>query len=165
MKSKYIWVGTFIFVVFMIGVMATLKFKNIDSRTINSLEGTVLSYNKDKLIIQDLNNAIYTFKMEDKDVGVGEHIILEYMGVIDKLKNIQDNQVISYQVVNNEVDDTKTDGIFSKFYQQASKKLEAMTIDQKIKQLLLIRYPEKEVSDIGGYVFLRKILKIKLKTK
>lgn len=163
MKSKYIWVGTFILVVFIIGVMATLKFKNLDSKTVNSLEGTVLSYNKDNLIIQDMDNAIYTFKMEDKNINVGEHIILEYMGVIDKLKNLQDNQVISYSVVSKTVDDNKNDGIFSKFYQQASKKMESMTIDQKIKQLLLIRYPEKDISDVGGYVFFEKDFKDKTK--
>lgn len=163
MKSKYIWVGTFILVVFIIGVMATLKFKNLDSKTVNSLEGTVLSYNKDNLIIQDMDNAIYTFKIEDKNINVGEHIILEYMGVIDKLKNLQDNQVISYSVVSKTVDDNKNDGIFSKFYQQASKKMESMTIDQKIKQLLLIRYPEKDISDVGGYVFFEKDFKDKTK--
>lgn len=163
MKSKYIWVGTFILVVFIIGVMATLKFKNLDSKSVNSLEGTVLSYNKDNLIIQDMDNAIYTFKIEDKNINVGEHIILEYMGVIDKLKNLQDNQVISYSVVSKTVDDNKNDGIFSKFYQQASKKMESMTIDQKIKQLLLIRYPEKDISDVGGYVFFEKDFKDKTK--
>ena len=143
MKSKYIWVGTFILVIFVIGVMATLKIKKIDKLSLNSLEGTVLSYNQDNLIIQDTNNAIYTFRMEDKDISVGEHIILEYMGVIDKLKNLQDNQVVSYKVVNKNVDKENNEGIFSKFYQQASKKMETMTIDQKIKQLLLIRYPDK----------------------
>lgn len=163
MKNKYIWVGTFILVVFIIGVMATLKFKNLDSNMINSLEGTVLSYDKDNLIIQDMDNAIYTFKMVDKDVNVGEHIILEYMGVIDKLKNLQDNQVVSYQVVSKAVNDNNIDGIFSKFYQQASKKMASMTIDEKIKQLLLIRYPENDVSDIGGYVFFEKDFKDKSK--
>lgn len=38
-----------------------------------------------------------------------------------------------------------------------------MTIDEKIKQLLLIRYPEKEVSDVGGYVFYEKDFKDKTK--
>ncbi|MCX4365452.1 MAG: beta-hexosaminidase [Bacilli bacterium] len=161
MKSKYIWVGTFILVIFVIGVMATLKIKKIDKLSLNSLEGTVLSYNQDNLIIQDTNNAIYTFRMEDKDISVGEHIILEYMGVIDKLKNLQDNQVVSYKVVNKNVDKENNEGIFSKFYQQASKKMETMTIDQKIKQLLLIRYPDKDISDIGGYVFFEKDFKDK----
>ena len=41
--------------------------------------------------------------------------------------------------------------------------MESMTIDQKIKQLLLIRYPENEVSDIGGYVFFEKDFKGKTK--
>ncbi len=153
--------GWFILVIFVIGVMASLKIKKIDKQSLNSLEGTVLSYNQDNLIIQDTSNAIYTFKMENKDISVGEHIILEYMGVIDKLKNLQDNQVVSYKVVNKNVDKENNEGIFSKFYQQANKKMETMTIDQKIKQLLLIRYPDKDISDIGGYVFFEKDFKDK----
>jgi len=97
MKSKYIWVGTFILVIFVIGVMASLKIKKIDKQSLNSLEGTVLSYNQDNLIIQDTSNAIYTFKMENKDISVGEHIILEYMGGVLKKKKILQNifQVLS----------------------------------------------------------------------
>ncbi len=161
MKNKYVWIGTFVIVTLIIGIMATLKVKNFYKRNINSLEGTVLSYNKDNLIIQDRDNAIYTFKVEDKDINVGEHIILEYMGVIDRLKSMQDNQVVSYRVVSKQVDDTTSEGIFSRFYQQASKRMEKMSIDEKIKQLLLIRYPEKNVSDVGGYVFYEKDFKDK----
>lgn len=163
MKNKYIWVGIFVIAILILGVMATIKTKNISSKSINSLEGTVLSYSDDKLIIQDMDNAIYTFNMEDKDFKVGEHIILEYMGIIDKLKNIQDNQVVSYKTVDDKIEETSNDGIFAKFYQQARKKMESMTIDEKIKQLLLIRYPEKEVSDVGGYVFYEKDFKDKTK--
>lgn len=122
MKNKYIWVGTFVIAILILGVMATIKTKNISSKSINSLEGTVLSYSDDKLIIQDMDNAIYTFNMEDKDFKVGEHIILEYMGIIDKLKNIQDNQVVSYKTVDDKIEETSNDGIFAKFYQQARKK-------------------------------------------
>lgn len=161
MKNKYIFASVFILIVLVIGAITLFKVNKKENKEINSLEGTVLSYNKDELTIQDDSKSIYTFKMEDKDINVGEHIILEYMGIIDKLKTMQDNKVVSYQVVNRDSNSDANEGIFSLFYKQARAKLETMSIDEKIKQLLLIRYPDKSVSDIGGYVFYEKDFKDK----
>lgn len=158
MKNKYIICGAVLAVILLIGITCIIKLTKKEE-TINSMEGTVLSYNNDQLTIQDNNNSIYTFKMQDKDISVGDNIILEYMGILDKLKTNQDNRVISYQVVNNEISDTE--GIFSLYYKQARELLNKLSLDEKIKQLLLIRYPEKEVPGIGGYVFYEKDFKDK----
>lgn len=161
MKNKYLLVGTLAVIILIVGVTIICKFNKKESKTINSLEGTVLSYNKDELTIQDDKKTIYTFKMTDEDINVGEHIILEYMGILDKLKTKQDNKVVSYQLVNASDNTANEEGIFSLYYKQASEKLKSMSIDEKIKQLLLIRYPEKSVSDVGGYVFYEKDFKDK----
>lgn len=161
MKNKYIIVGTFVFIILFMGILAIVKNMGKGDDTVNSLEGTVLSYNKDNLIIQDSNNDIYTFKIQDKSINAGEEIILEYIGIIDKFKSIQDNKVVNYQIVSKDL--SNGEGIFSQFYKQASNKLKTMTLDEKIKQLLLIRYPEKQVSDVGGYVFYEKDFKGKNK--
>lgn len=161
MKNKYLLVGTLAVIILIVGVTIICKFNKKESKTINSLEGTVLSYNKDELTIQDDKKTIYTFKMADEDINVGEHIILEYMGILDKLKTKQDNKVVSYQLVNASDNTANEEGIFSLYYKQASEKLKSMSIDEKIKQLLLIRYPEKSVSDVGGYVFYEKDFKDK----
>lgn len=162
MKNKYMVIGLFVALFLVIGLMTFINIKKHNNKVINSLEGTVLSYNDETLIIKDTDNTIYTFKIENKEISAGEHIILEYIGVIDKLKTIQDNAVISYTVLSEETDET-LNGIFSQFYEQASKKLESMTLEEKIKQLLLIRYPDKSISDISGYVFYEKDFKDKTK--
>ncbi len=155
MKDRVVKVGILVFAVFVIGILAVVKFNKIETEVSNSMKGTVLSKNNDQLIIQDENDAIYTFRMMEGDVSVGDHIVLEYMGVIDKLKNVQDNKVISIQTVET-VEDKTTMGIFSPFYKQAQKKLESLSTEEKIKQLLLVRYQDKEIDGIGGFVFFEK---------
>lgn len=156
MKDRVVKVGILVFAVFLVGILAVVKFDKIESEVSNSMKGTVLSKNKDNLVIQDTNNAIYTFKMTEGDVSVGEHIVLEYMGVIDKLKNVQDNKVISIQTIDTVSLEEETTGIFSKFYKQAQKKLEDLSTEEKIKQLLLVRYNDKAVDALGGFVFFEK---------
>lgn len=156
MKDRVVKVGILVFAVFLVGILAVVKFDKIESEVSNSMKGTVLSKNKDNLVIQDTNNAIYTFKMTEGDVSVGEHIVLEYMGVIDKLKNVQDNKVISIQTIDTVSLEKETTGIFSKFYKQAQKKLEDLSTEEKIKQLLLVRYNDKAVDALGGFVFFEK---------
>ena len=157
MKNKYIICGVVLAVILLVGITSIVKLTK-KTEVINSLEGTVLSYNNEQLTIQDSNNSIYTFKVSDKDFSVGDSIILEYMGILDKLKTNQDNRVISYQVVNNEVN---KEGIFSLYYKQAEDTLNKLSMEDKIKQILLIRYPEVDVPGIGGYVFYEKDFKDK----
>lgn len=161
MKNEYIFIGTIVGIILIFGMTMIFKFNKKENKTINSLEGTVLSYKEDKLTIQDDKKAIYTFKIQDEDINIGEHIILEYIGLIDKLKTMQDNKVVSYQVVNTETNSTVEEGLFSLYYKQAQEKLSTMSIDEKIKQLLLIRYPDKSIADVGGYVFYEKDFKDK----
>ena len=50
-------------------------------------------------------------------------------------------------------------GIFSKYYSKAYEKLKKMTLDEKISQILLVRYPDENQKEIltnyqfGGYIF------------
>lgn len=161
MKNEYIFIGTIVGIILIFGMTMIFKFNKKENKSINSLEGTVLSYKEDKLTIQDDKKAIYTFKIQDEDINIGEHIILEYIGLIDKLKTMQDNKVVSYQVVNTETSLSVDEGIFSLYYKQAKEKLSTMSIDEKIKQLLLIRYPDKSIADVCGYVFYEKDFKDK----
>ena len=52
-------------------------------------------------------------------------------------------------------------GIFSRFYDQAYKKMKTMSLDDKIGQILLVRYPDNAIEvtqkyQFGGYVFFAK---------
>ncbi len=60
-------------------------------------------------------------------------------------------------------------GIFSKYYSKATRKLESMTLDEKISQILLVRYPDVNQKNIlkeyqfGGYIFFSRDFKNKSK--
>ncbi len=124
---------------------------------VQKIEATVL-YKDDNLIkFQDNDNVIYTFN-ENVDLQIGDYVILEYTGLLDKNKEIQDGKIINYEVmtVNTDEDkipsDFKDNGIFSTYYVMAYNKLKELSLDEKIGQLLLGRYPtDKAVDDLKKY--------------
>ncbi len=65
----------------------------------------------------------------------------------------------------------KDKGIFSEYYEEAEELLKTMTLDEKIGQLFLVRYPsENQISilnkyNFGGYLFFEKDFKGKTKSQ
>lgn len=65
----------------------------------------------------------------------------------------------------------KNKEIFGNYYQKANQKMKKMTLDEKIGQLFLVRFPEKNEKEIlkkyqfGGYLFFAKDFKGKTKTQ
>lgn len=47
---------------------------------INKLEATILSTNNSKVTVQDKDNVIYTFEMEDPSSCTGKNVLLKYTG-------------------------------------------------------------------------------------
>lgn len=74
---------------------------------------------------------------------------------------------ISKKVVKKEIINDK--GIFKKYYSKVNKKINKMTIDEKISQILLVRYPDNNQLEIlkknqfGGYIFFARDFKDKTK--
>lgn len=60
-------------------------------------------------------------------------------------------------------------GIFNAYEQKANQKLQTMTLDEKISQLFLVRFPNSNAKEIlkqyqfGGYIFFAKDFKDKTK--
>ena len=141
----------------------------------NILEATVLTKNNKSITVCDKNNVIYTFNNNEIDVLIGGNILLEYTGVLDKEKSLQNVNINSYIVLNTfdeeeiNVDEWNDNGIFQRYYNLASKKVSNMTIDEKIAQLLIVHYPsdsplEKlERYQFGGYLFFENDFKNKMK--
>ena len=162
-----------ILVLILIGLFTFKLFKSeteptnkpLKSENYNELEGLVISYDKEKLTIQDKNNAIYTFKLkENLDLSNKSSVLLKYSGTLNKDKSIQDATVIDCVSLNNEEAIPLTwndNGIFSKFYKLAANDIKKMTLDEKISQLLLVIHPSTNDIDIlkqyqfGGFVFFR----------
>lgn len=148
--------------------------KEMDKEVINELSASVLNLEQGKMTVLDHNQGIYTFNVPDGNVHIGDSVVLRYMGILDKEKEIQDNTVIEYSAVTEVEEDLLPsewleDGIFSDYFKQAYKKLDTLSLDEKLGQLLLVRYNEdKAVKDLkeyhfGGFVFFEKDFKNKTK--
>ena len=170
MEKKYILglaaVMAFTLFVFL-GVAISDSLKTPAAKT-KSMEATVMWVENDQVTVQDQNHIIYTFAINGVQADVGSNIQIEYTGSLNKNQNIQDGKVVSYQTSPVSVDEygISTDwldhGIFSNYYTLAGKKLKELTLDQKIAQLLLVRYPGTSAVEalkkyqFGGYVFFEK---------
>lgn len=156
-----------IFLIVIAGGIFFMKEPNkniIDS--VNKMEGTVLSVSGTDLTVQDNENIIYTLEIKDTNVNIGDHILIEYTGLLNKNKEKQDIKVTNYstnKVSQDDYDTSQTDwdsnGMFRQFYTLANSKLETLTLDEKIGQLFLVRYPDKNQIDLvnkynfAGYIF------------
>lgn len=143
-------------------------------QNVNKLNATVINSNYNKLTVQDENNIIYTFRLEENNYKAGDNLIIEYTGLLDKNTENQKNTLTNITPVSQDEDYiiyNTTDGIFSKFSLLAKDKLNSMTLQEKIGQILLVRYPDTKVEEalnqymVGGFVFFEKDFKDKTVSK
>lgn len=173
MKNKIIF-SVIVLIVLVLSVVLIIPSKKEKTKEIDTitLEATVLNLENGLITVKSNDNVIYTFKEESVNLTIGDSIILEYAGLLDKRKSIQDGEVISYKVKeskpnNNLPSAYNDDGIFSTYYILAYDKLKTLTLDEKIGQLLLVRYPDSNQIEtlkkynFGGYVFFEKDFKNK----
>ncbi len=149
----------------------THNFKDKKVKT-KQITATVMSMDEGSITVQDDNQVIYTFLGENIKAETGESINIEYSGKLDKNKDVQDSEIIKYTTSAVSLDDNGIpmtwldNGIFSNYYILANSKLKTLSLDEKIAQLLLVRYPSnaEEVQkkyQFGGYVFFEKDFKDK----
>lgn len=162
-----------------------------DTETVHHVTGIILSEDEEHITLEDKNENIYKFDKDDVDEKVGTEVSIEYKKENNKTnsapkkdvissvtnpkpeenKDISDNKVIDYEVVNeSKIPDAWLDnGLFGSHYTKAFSKLQSMSLDEKIGQTLLVRYPVNNASKlisnykIGGYVFFERDFKGKTK--
>lgn len=142
---------------------------------INTLKGTIMSKENEKVMLQDKNNIIYTFETNDMEAKTGSNIVLEYTGLLNKNIELQDVSITNYNTMTVEIDengipsDWQDGGIFSDYYTLAYNKMKTLSLEEKIAQFLLVRYPDSspvetlKTYQFGGYVFFEKDFKAKTK--
>lgn len=152
----------------LIGLLVLLTLhKNTKETSINQLEATILSSSDETVMIQDKDNIIYTFENNNLKECKTENIILEYTGILNKNNNIQNASIINCNTITtlNETEIPTTwqdNGIFSKFYTLAYNQVKNMTLEEKIAQILLVRYPSTNGVNIlkqyqfAGYIFFER---------
>lgn len=173
-KKAIIYLVSFLvlFVIFGVSIFFSSRIDSeLDTRV---LEGEVI-YNSGNLItIRDEKGNEYTVNF-DIEVLNGNKLVLKYTGLLDISKDIQDIEVIEYTVeavnIDSIPDNYQDNGIFSEYYDLAYNKLKELTLDEKIGQLLLVRYPDSNQKDVlrnydfAGYVFFEKDFRDKTKTE
>lgn len=149
-------------------IIIVIKVQKWQKANYGKVTGTVISKQDDLMVFKDTDDFIYKFK-SNNDLNSGDQAVLEYTGVLNKnASNMDVNIVSAEKLVNSTTTDLSkwTDnGIFSKFYTQAYNTLVNLSLDEKIGQLLLVRYPGGDASNykVGGYVFYEKDFKDKAK--
>jgi len=179
--KKNILIGITAIIILLIGVGIIINnnqnLKDIDDHqgndnileTENILEAVVLTKDIDEITIQDNNNIIYTFSISDSNIEVGRNIIIEYEGDLNKNIQLQKVKVLDYDTQEKSLNEDGLNkewldnGIFSDYYILANNKLTTMTLDEKISQIFLVRYPDDATAvdiqkqyQFGGYIFFKK---------
>ncbi len=159
----------FFFLLFIISCFVSMTYYK-ENRKTSILKGSILSQNQKETTIQDEKNIIYTIK-EQIDAEVGDFITMEYMERKKTAKEIEKQDIVKYEITpvisQTTIKETFQDnGIFSNYYTLAEEKLKTLSLDEKIDQILLVRYPEDGVSilkkhQFGGYLFFENDFKDK----
>lgn len=171
--NKKILGGLLLFVASLTGGFLIFHNKvNEKEEAYHELAASVLNVLEDKVTVLDNKNGIYTFSVKDLKASVGDSIVIRYSGLIDKDKELQDNAVIEYSTLSQDTKDLLPsewleEGLFQEYYNFAYQKLKTLSLDEKIGQLLLVRYKEDSaLQDLntyhfGGFVFFEKDFKNK----
>ena len=154
-------------------VIAVLSFvwnRKYQSEEVQTLQGNVLKKAGNMVTIQDQNNGIYTINVTDSIEEIGDQITLYYSGLLDKTRELQDIEVEKIEVDSDLLPtEWLEDGLLHDFYEKAYNKLKTLTLEEKIGQLLLVRYKEEEsLKELekypyGGFVFYENAFKNKTK--
>ncbi|MBP3919965.1 MAG: beta-hexosaminidase [Bacilli bacterium] len=160
-----------ILIIFTIFITFFIIKITIKEETDSNIKATVLSADKIKTTIIDYNNQIYVLPSFSDDIKSGDNLLIKYTGLLDS-NNIK---VVNYEKIEIERDTNgipitwKDDGIFRDYYIMAYNKLKTLTLEEKIGQLLLVKYPgEKAITDLekykfSGFVFYEKDFRNKTK--
>lgn len=169
--KKETWIGLSLVLVLLIGTITYFCISKKEE-TLKQVNGRVLSTNEDYVIVQDDNDVVYKFKLEDFILEIGDDVVISYTGLLDPNKDVQDIEIKDYaRSSTNKKPKSDDDGIFKDYYTFAKKRLETMSLDEKIGQLFLARFPEKNAANIvkengfGGYVLFARDFQGKTKNE
>lgn len=172
--NKTLMVGIMgVFILICISFISIYSLNKKSSTKTKKIEATVLAVSERSVTVQDKSNIIYTFSLNNVKADIGDSILIEYTGLLDKNKVVQKNNIINYTTSTVSMDEDGVpvnyldNGIFKSYYILAYDKLSKLTLDEKIGQLLLVRYPDNHaIEDLkkykfAGFVFFEKDFKNK----
>ena len=175
MNKKTIYLPFVIIVLFILGAIFFTSNKDNklkdnkldDDNKIYNILGTINSNDDNLLTIINNDNEILKFENKVVKEKTGTKLSLECSGEINPSKDIQNCEIINYEVIDNSdiPEEWLDDGIFKDYYLEAFEKLNTLSIDEKIAQIMLVRYNENNIKEyqFGGYIFFEKDFKNKSK--
>jgi len=132
------------------------------------LTAVIQTIEKNKITIRDAHNAIYTIPIDSIKANIGDEITFKYNGSIQKETELQNIKILNYTTAplsknTNDIPNNWLDqGMYQKQYEKAYQTLKGMTQEEKIAQLLLVRFPDSSSKELqkkyqfGGYIFFAK---------
>ena len=167
MMKKNMYLGIILGIFLLVVMFIIYKYVNLDEDVgdIYHLEAVIVDIDNDDVTLMDSNDIIYTLERDLIDGNVGDNILIEYTGILDSDMSMIEivNYNLSEMVDTDEVPSIMDDnGLFSDYYVMAYNKLKELTLDEKIGQMLLVRYPDENIINdlekykFGGYVFFEK---------
>ena len=173
-KKTIIYFVSF-FVLFVIFGVSIFFSSRIDSDfDVQILEGIIVFRDDNIVTICDINGNEYIVS-GDIDAMIGDDVSLKYTGALDLNSGTQNIEILDYTVMTAKDEDIpdsyKDNGIFSEYYSLAYDKLKELSLDEKIGQLLLVRYPDGNQKELlkeygfAGYVFFGEDFKDKNKVE
>jgi len=167
-KKTIIGVIGLILVIVLVFFLITNKNKKEEKKELeaNEITATVLSATDDVLTVRDKDDIIYTFNNveTEESLTAGETLTISYTGDLDKDTEFQTVSIIKCaKLDNNDIETMMEDkSAFSVFYKQAAKKLDKMTLKEKVGQVLLVGAPEKNQAELlkenpySGYILYKR---------
>lgn len=173
-KKNIIYFISFFALLVIFSISIFFSFKVDNGLYTKILEGKVVFKSDELVTILDRNGNEYMVT-SDIEVLEEDNVLIKYMGELDINKEIQDIIVVDYTIETADTDNIPSDymdnGIFSEYYGLAYSKLKELTLDEKIGQLLLVRYPDNNQKELlkkygfAGYVFFEKDFRDKTKSE
>lgn len=136
----------------------------------NKIKGNIITINKNTFMILTENNEIYELnKPNNFNYNINDNIEIIYSNKLNNFKNIQNVKIKKIKKINTIT--FKNNSLFKNYEQKSINKLNNMTIEEKIGQLLLVRIPENNKLkpilnyNIGGYILFKRDINNKTKNE
>ena len=95
--NKTLMVGIMgVFILICISFISIYSLNKKSSTKTKKIEATVLAVSERSVTVQDKSNIIYTFSLNNVKADIGDSILIEYTGLLDKNKVVQKNNIINY---------------------------------------------------------------------
>ncbi len=134
--------------------------QNVTKVSNSYLTGIIVTNKDNILTLKDEENQIFQFENSNINKVIGTKLSIEY----------KDNKIINYQVLDESPIplDWLDDGLFQNYYLDSFNKLQTLSLEEKISQLLLVHYTNdslqiQEQYQFGGFIFFEKDFKNKTK--